>query len=188
MTHLSGAPDHLETVLVVDDDNEMRDTLAEVLRMEGIETITAGRVDDALKLVAIHTPAVVVADYQLPDGTGIDLAHEVKAHDPEIPVLLLTGYATLDTAIASVGQLDAYLIKPVAPPQFQKSVADALARRRLFKQNRELEDRLKRINAYQAMYDPLTGLLNRALLDDRLSTTSSAITSATGCCRWSRSD
>ncbi len=126
MTDLYGVPDPTETVLLVDDDEDMRDTLAEVLRMDGIETITAGRVDEARKLVAIHTPAVVVVDYQLPDGTGIDLAQDVKAHDPEIPVLLLTGYATLDTAIAAVGQLDAYLIKPVAPQQFQKSVADAL--------------------------------------------------------------
>jgi diguanylate cyclase (GGDEF)-like protein len=168
MTDLYAAPDNTETVLVVDDDEEMRDSLVEVLRMEGIETITAGTVDDGRKQVAIHTPAVVVVDYQLPDGTGIDLAQDVRAHDPEIPVLLLTGYATLDTAIAAVGQLDAYLIKPVAPPQFQKSVSDALTRRRLFKQNRDLVDRLKQINAYQAMYDPLTGLLNRALLDDRL--------------------
>ena len=168
MTQPHGAPDHTETVLLVDDDEQVRDTLAKVLRMDGIETITAGTVDEGRKLVAIHTPAAVVVDYQLPDGTGIDLAQDVKALDPEIPVLLLTGYATLDTAIAAVGQLDAYLIKPVAPTHFQKSVAGALTRRRLYKQNRDLVDRLKQINAYQAMYDPLTGLLNRALLDDRL--------------------
>lgn len=103
MTDLYGVADPTETVLLVDDDEAMRDTLAELLRMDGIETITAGRVDEARKLVAIHTPAVVVVDYQLPDGTGIDLAQDVKAHDPEIPVLLLTGYATLDSAIRSGG-------------------------------------------------------------------------------------
>ena len=168
MTHTSGAPEHLEVVLLVDDDEAMRDSLVEVLSMHGIESITAGRVDEARRLVAIHSPAVVVVDYQLPDGHGIDLAQDVKRHDPETPVLLLTGYATLDTAIAAVGQLDAYLIKPVEPLQFQKSVGDALTRRRLLKQNRDLVERLKQINAYQAMYDPLTGLLNRALLDDRL--------------------
>ncbi|HEX3333333.1 MAG TPA: EAL domain-containing protein [Acidimicrobiales bacterium] len=168
MTISSKAPEQLEVVLLVDDDETMRQTLVDVLGLEGIETITAGRVDDARKLVLVHAPAVVVVDYQLPDGSGIELAQDVKRHDPEIPVLLLTGYATLDTAIAAVGQLDAYLIKPVAPRQFQKSVGDALTRRRLLKQNRDLVDRLKQINAYQAMYDPLTGLLNRALLDDRL--------------------
>ncbi len=121
-----------------------------------------------MKLVLLHEPAVVVVDYQLPDGSGIDLAKQIKAHDPELPVLLLTGYATFDTAVDAVGQFDAYLIKPVAPQQLLNSVANALTRRRLLNQNRSLVDRLTRINAYQAMYDPLTGLLNRALLDDRL--------------------
>ena len=168
MTLSSETPEPAEVVLLVDDDEAMRQTLVDVLSIDGIDTITAGRVDDARKLVVVHAPAVVVVDYQLPDGSGIELARDVKRSDPEIPVLLLTGFATLDTAIAAVGQLDAYLIKPVAPRQFQKSVADALTRRRLLKQNRDLVDRLKQINAYQAMYDPLTGLLNRALLDDRL--------------------
>jgi diguanylate cyclase (GGDEF)-like protein len=162
------ASDPREVVLLVDDDEELRQTLVGLLAVEGIETITAGRVDQALGLVVVQKPAVVVVDYQLPDGSGIELAQQVKAHDPELPVLLLTGNATFDTAVAAVGQLDAYLIKPVAPQHLLNSVANALSRRRLLNQNRSLVDRLTRINAYQAMYDPLTGLLNRALLDDRL--------------------
>ncbi len=168
MTSSAGAADSHEVVLLVDDDEEVRQTLVALLALDGIETITAGRVDEALELVVVQKPAVVVVDYQLPDGSGIELAQQVKVHDPELPVLLLTGYATFDTAVAAVGQLDAYLIKPVAPQQLQHSVANALTRRRLQNQNRSLVDRLTRINAYQAMYDPLTGLLNRALLDDRL--------------------
>ena len=161
-------PEAREVVLLVDDDEDVRQTLVDVLGLDEIETITAGRVDEAMKLVLLHEPAVVVVDYQLPDGSGIDLAKQIKAHDPELPVLLLTGYATFDTAVDAVGRLDAYLIKPVAPQQLLHSVANVLTRRRLLNQNRSLVDRLTRINAYQAMYDPLTGLLNRALLDDRL--------------------
>lgn len=179
MKSAADTPDTHEFVLLVDDDLELRQTLVELLDLDGIETITAGRLDEALKLVVLHKPAVVVVDYQLPDGSGIDLAKEVKAHDPELPVLLLTGYATFDTAVAAVGRLDAYLIKPVAPQQLRQSVANALTRRRLINQNRSLVDRLTRINAYQAMYDPLTGLLNRALLDDRLEQ-SLAISQRTG--------
>jgi diguanylate cyclase (GGDEF)-like protein len=179
VTSTGGGPDAREVVLLVDDDEAVRQTLVDVLGLSGIETITAGRVEEALKLVVLHQPAVVVVDYQLPDGSGIEFAKEVKAHDPDLPVLLLTGNATFDTAVASVGQLDAYLIKPVAPQQLQHSVANALTRRRLLNQNRSLVDRLTRINAYQAMYDPLTGLLNRALLDDRLEQ-SLAISQRTG--------
>jgi len=71
--------------------------------------------------------------------------------------------------VAAVGQLDAYLIKPVAPGAFLQTVRNALARRGLVAENRSLVERLQRLNAYQALYDPLTGLPNRALLDDRLS-------------------
>jgi len=155
-------------VLVVDDDESMRQSLIDVLATAGIRALGCGRTDDALELQSLHRPAVVVVDYRLPDGSGIDLAVALKERDPEVPVLLLTGHASLDSAIAAVGQLDAYLMKPVAPQTFLKTTQNALARRGLVVENRSLVKRLQRLNAYQALYDPLTGLPNRALLDDRL--------------------
>ncbi len=157
------------TVLVVDDDDGIRQSLIEVLASAGIRAVGAGRRDEALGLQAAYEPAVIVVDYRLPDGSGIDLARELKDRDPETPVLLLTGYASLDSAVAAVGQLDAYLIKPVVPQTFLQTIRNALARRGLVAENRNLVERLQRLNAYQALYDPLTGLPNRALLDDRLS-------------------
>ncbi len=157
------------TVLVVDDDDSVRQSLVDVLESAGIHALGASSRVDALACQVRHEPAVVVVDYRLPDCSGIDLAREVKDHDPEVPVLLLTGYASLDTAVAAVGQLDAYLIKPVAPQAFLQTIRNALARRGLVSENRVLVERLQRLNAYQALYDPLTGLPNRALLDDRLS-------------------
>jgi diguanylate cyclase (GGDEF)-like protein len=157
------------TVLVVDDDEGVRQSLMDVLASSGIRAVGASRRDEALALQTSYEPAVVVVDYRLPDGSGIDLARDLKDRDPETPVLLLTGYASLDSAVAAVGQLDAYLIKPVAPQTFLQTIRNALARRGLVAENRNLVERLQRLNAYQALYDPLTGLPNRALLDDRLS-------------------
>jgi len=162
-----GGPEGL--VLVVDDDEGIRDTLVGVLASAAIRAVGVGTAQEALKLVPLHEPAVVVVDYRLPDSSGIELAKELKDRDPEMPVLLLTGFASLDSAIASVGQLDAYLIKPVAPQTFLQTIRNALARRGLVAENKNLVERLQRLNAYQALYDPLTGLPNRALLDDRLS-------------------
>jgi diguanylate cyclase (GGDEF)-like protein len=168
VTRAAGHLNHDEVVLIVDDDAVLGQSLVDVLALEGIRAIAAGRSDEALELVALHDPTAVVVDYHLPDGTGIELAHAIKTRKSDTPVLLLTGYASLDTAISAVGHLDAYLIKPVAPPMFVQAIENALVRRRLVAENKSLLERLKRVNAYQALYDHLTGLPNRALLDDRL--------------------
>jgi diguanylate cyclase (GGDEF)-like protein len=160
-----GAPGRPDLVLVVDDDVAMRESLVDLIHLEGLRTVEAGRVDEALELFATRRPAVVVLDHHLPDGTGIELAKQIKDRDPETPVLLLTGFASLDTAAEAVGRLDAYLIKPVAPKMFLKTVGEALGRRRSASEQRHQVDELRRQTVEGARVDPLTGLLNRLELD-----------------------
>ena len=69
----------------------LRQSLIDVCATVGIRAMGAASADEALQLHTIHHPAVVVCDFRLPDGTGIDLAGELKIRDPEVPVLLLTG-------------------------------------------------------------------------------------------------
>jgi len=161
-------PDPAAVVLVVDEDAESRQGLLNVLATSGIRALGAGSADAALRMQARHHPAVAVCDIDLSDGDGAGLARDLRACDAEMPVLLLAHYASVEAANAAVGRLDAYLIKPVAPRTLLQSVHNALARRGLVAENRSLADRLRRLSAYQALYDPLTGLPNRALLDDRL--------------------
>ncbi len=161
----AGAGGGDDLVLVVDDDVAMRQSLVDLLGLEGVPTMEAGRVDEALALLASRTPSVVVLDHHLPDGSGIELAQAIKEQDPAVQVLLLTGFATIDTAAEAVGRLDAYLIKPVAPKMFLKTVDEALARRRSESERRHAVEDLRRQSVERARVDPLTGLLNRLELD-----------------------
>jgi len=157
-----------DTVLVVDDDVSTRASLLAVLAGAGIAAIGAASAEQALAFHADSGPALVVIDYLLPDRNGLDLAQALKERDPTLPILLLTGSASLESAIAAVGQVDGYLLKPMATDAFVGAVRRGLAHGALVAENRNLTSRLERLSQNQSLYDPLTGLPNRALLDDRI--------------------
>jgi diguanylate cyclase (GGDEF)-like protein len=153
---------------VVDDDVSTRGSLLAVLAAAGIPAIGAASAEQALAFHAEDAPALVVIDYLLPDRNGLELAQALKDREPTLPILLLTGSASLESAIAAVGQVDGYLLKPMATEVFIEAVRRGLAQGALVAENRNLTSRLERLSQNQALYDPLTGLPNRALLDDRI--------------------
>jgi diguanylate cyclase (GGDEF)-like protein len=153
---------------VVDDDVSTRASLLAVLAGAGIAAIGAASAEQALAFHAEQAPGLAVIDYNLPDADGLELAQALKEREPTLPVLLLTGHASLESAIAAVGQVDGYLLKPMATETFIEAVRRGLAQGALVAENRNLASRLERLSQNEALYDPLTGLPNRALLDDRI--------------------
>ena len=135
-------------VLVVDDHEATRDTLVDILASAGFSARAVGTAGAALSLQAA-TPAglaVAVVDYQLPDATGLELAAHLKEEDPDLPVIVLTGNASFETAVAAVALVDEYLTKPVPAEAFLRAVRGAAERRRLVLENRELLIRLQEAN------------------------------------------
>ncbi|MBV9097626.1 MAG: response regulator, partial [Frankiaceae bacterium] len=78
-------------VLVVDDDAGMRETLSEILGAHDIAAVTAGTAAAAQAILVAEPIALAILDQRLPDATGIELAEAIKATDPDLPVLLMTG-------------------------------------------------------------------------------------------------
>ena len=98
----------MAAVYVVDDDPDMRQTVVDILAIAGISAEGFGSGAAALAPHGPDRPDLAVVDQRLPDTTGIDLATSLKAADPDLAVILLTGYVSADNAIAAVGVVDDY--------------------------------------------------------------------------------
>jgi PAS domain S-box-containing protein len=132
-------------ILVVDDDPSMLETLEDVLAKGGHRVHAADRGSSALDRLA-QSPAVDVAivDFKLPDISGLELLNRLKAVSPETEVILITGYASLATALDAInGQAAAYLVKPLDPDHLLKTVEQALSRQGLVRALRESEERYR---------------------------------------------
>ncbi|MBV8957390.1 MAG: response regulator [Actinobacteria bacterium] len=136
-----------DRVLIVDDDAGMRETLVDILGLHGIQATAVGSAAAATASNAASAAAVAVVDQRLPDTTGVELSAALKARDPDLQVVMLTGYPTVESAIAAVGQADEFLTKPIAPDELVRVVKAALARHRLRRENTELLIRLGEANS-----------------------------------------
>jgi two-component system response regulator FlrC len=100
-------------VLVVEDDGALREALCDTLEMAGYETIAAENGQDALGRLEQNSVSMVVSDVQMDKMDGHTLLREIKTRRPELPVLLMTAYGTIEKAVESMhdGAVD-YLVKP----------------------------------------------------------------------------
>jgi signal transduction histidine kinase len=132
---------------IVDDDPGMRQTVIDILALAGIAAKGFDSGTSALAACDTDRPDLAVLDQRLPDTTGIALSTRLKSGDPDLAVILLTGYASADNAIAAVGLVDHYLIKPVQPDELVRSVRAGLERTQLRRENRHLVGRLQEMNS-----------------------------------------
>ncbi len=121
-------------ILVVDDEQDIRELVAGVLQDEGYETRAAGDSDSALEAIATRRPSLVLLDVWLQGSRidGLDLLDEIKRRDPSIPVLMISGHGNLDTAVAAIrrGAVD-FIEKPFTADRLLLHVARATETERL---------------------------------------------------------
>jgi DNA-binding response OmpR family regulator len=140
-------PDAIEgTVLVVDDDPALQQTICDILVGAGLDAAGVGSAGEATRWCAGHRADLVVVDQRLPDALGLELAAELKAGSSPLPVVLLTGHVSTDTAISAVGLVDDYLTKPVPPGELINVVRTRLEQYRLRAANQRLLSQVQAAN------------------------------------------
>jgi len=131
-------------ILVVDDERSMQELLEIFLRRQGYDVTTAGDVDAALVALGADDYDVVVSDLQMPGKTGLDLLREMREIAPETLAVMITAYATTETAIAAMkeGAYD-YVLKPFQVDEIRLVLEKALEKKGLDRENRRLRSELR---------------------------------------------
>jgi len=114
-------------ILVVDDEHAICQAFSKVLQLEGHTPLVASNGNEALELARSERPEVVFMDIQMPGTDGLATLEQLQAEHPDIPVIIMTAYGTVDTAMKAMhlGAFD-YLGKPVELPQIRNLLTRAL--------------------------------------------------------------
>jgi two-component system, NtrC family, response regulator HydG len=131
-------------VLVVDDEPDMVDNCARILRRAGHRCLTATDPHRALALLEAERPDLLLTDLKMPEIDGLTLLRRAREMDPALPVVVITAFATIESAVAAIkdGAFD-YLPKNFSVDQLTLVVERALRQRRLALENQHLREQLQ---------------------------------------------
>lgn len=139
-------------LILIDDDLEMRSLLKEFLHKQGYEIQEFGLASEAFEFLqdlrkkgALDTVDMIVSDIQMPEMDGFELVERMKRLSPEIPILLVTAFGSIESAIEATrkGAFD-YLVKPFQLNEFSVRVERAVGLRRLRRENQALREEMKK--------------------------------------------
>jgi DNA-binding NtrC family response regulator len=127
-------------ILIIDDEESIRDSVGQVLEKEGYGVETAVSGQEGLGLFGKKTFEVVYLDLKLPGIQGLDVLSRIKETSPVTPVIIITGYASIESAVEAMkrGAFD-YLTKPFTPEEVRVTTRKALGSRRLLLENSFLQ-------------------------------------------------
>ena len=137
-------PGSSPAILIIDDEEIIREALEALLGAEGYRVISAGTAREGLDKLAEGPVDAVLLDLMLPDRNGIDVLEDVRRIDDGLPVIMITAFGTIESAIAATKQgAFYYFAKPFKNDEVLAVLRNAIERRRLVQENRVLRDRLK---------------------------------------------
>ena len=133
-------------ILVVDDELSVRDSLTKWFIEDGYQAGSAADATEALKKLQPGKWDIIFLDIKLPGMDGMELQHRIKGIDPNATIIMITAYASVDTAVKSLkeGAYD-YVTKPVDPDYLSHLVANAIKQRRLASENIQLKEQIQEL-------------------------------------------
>ncbi|MCR4343162.1 MAG: sigma-54 dependent transcriptional regulator [Candidatus Scalindua sp.] len=130
-------------ILLIDDDKNTANGLRKILLQDGYDTSCAYTGNEAISLIDTEHFDIVITDMKLPDISGFSIIEKVKKKDPDIPVIMITAFSSLQTAIDAMKKgADDYLTKPVNIEELELMLKKIREKQLLILQNRELRQQL----------------------------------------------
>ncbi|HEU4587377.1 MAG TPA: sigma-54 dependent transcriptional regulator [Gemmatimonadales bacterium] len=142
----------MATILCVEDEPSQGVVLEHALTKLGHRPILASGVADALTVVARNTVDLIVADYMMPDLNGLDLLRNLEKEGFGIPVIIMTGYSSIENAVLSIksGAID-YLTKPIRVETLEIAITQALEVVRLRRENETFRREVRKLQAARTL-------------------------------------
>lgn len=131
------------SILIVDDEKSQRKLLSDFLRSEGYTVTEAENGEKAIKTVSTGHVDLILLDYKMPGMDGVQVLKEVKRINPEIDVVIITAYGTIETAVEAIkaGAID-YITKPVELDEVLLIISRVIERQKLIRENERLKEEL----------------------------------------------
>ena len=166
----------LAKILVVDDEPDMAESVRLILERGGHQVVVETEAPRASDVAAAERPDVVVTDLLMPDLDGLELMERLKARQMDLPVVVLTGYASVDSAVEAMkrGAAD-YIAKPFSPEELLIRVDKALALNRLTEENRLLRNRIDSVGTAGKIVGESEGLNHVLELVERVAATEARV-------------
>jgi len=134
-------------ILVVEDDAGSRLTLCGILEDAGYEVTGVEKGTEALEVIKDGNFNVIITDIKLPDVGGMSVLELAKEINPDVAVIIMTGYASIETAVNAVNEgAYAYFVKPINMDEMKTAIVNALRQQMLSRENKRLVDDLQRSN------------------------------------------
>jgi DNA-binding NtrC family response regulator len=153
---------HRGKILVVDDDEELCRTIEAQLAQRRHQVSYTNRADEALDLLKNHDFDVTLADVQMSEMSGLALCEQIATNRPDVPVIVMTGFGSMETAIDAIraGAHD-FITKPFEAEALSHAIQRAL-------QHRRLSDEVKRLRRAMAQNPQVDGLVGQSTVMQRL--------------------